>query len=104
MLLVGPGEEGQTRDSVGETRVTDLGLILDSDLKFHQITKTYFYHLRNEIIWTQNNAEINKNMLLLHIVWINNKVNKVSLHKTSTQKLQTIQKKRVFTPLSNRIF
>lgn len=93
MLLVGPGEEGQTRDSVGETRVTDLGL-----------TKTYFYHLRNEIIWTQNNAEINKNMLLLHIVWINNKVNKVSLHKTSTQKLQTIQKKRVFTPLSNRIF
>lgn len=50
MLLVGPGEEGQTRDSVGETRVTDLGLILDSDLKFHQVTKTYFYHLRNEII------------------------------------------------------
>lgn len=39
MLLVGPDEEGQTRDSVGETRVTDLGL-----------TKTYFYHLRNEII------------------------------------------------------
>lgn len=50
MLLVGPDEEGQTRDSVGETRVTDLGLILDSDLKFHQVTKTYFYDLRNEII------------------------------------------------------
>lgn len=39
MLLVGPDEEGQTRDSVGETRVTDLGL-----------TKTYFYDLRNKII------------------------------------------------------
>lgn len=68
MLLVGPGEEGQTRDSVGETRVTDLGLILDSDLKFHQVTKTYFYDLRNEIILTQNNAEINKNILLLKVV------------------------------------
>ena len=29
MLLVGPGEDGQTRDSVGETNVTDLRLILD---------------------------------------------------------------------------
>lgn len=57
MLLVGPGEEGQTRDSVGETRVTDLGL-----------TKTYFYDLRNKNILTQNNAEINKNILLLKVV------------------------------------